>query len=293
MHDDREEFEDNKRRQCAALGCDETIFQGAVKTLVELDRYDYSYLWSWLGVPIIQLPADVMATQEVVWSARPDVIIETGVARGGSMIFLASLLKLLGGGKVIGVYIDIRAHNRELIQRHPLSDGITLIEGGSVSDETLARVRAEIPHGAKVMVILDSDHSRDHVLAELRVYGPLVTAGPTTLRVTPVGAMPWSRSTATAPAALDQLCVNTIRTLVDGRRAARELRPSGHADGARAARPPLFTRHLKHDPAAPDWADRDRFVLSCGHASMLLYSLLHLSGYEVSLDDLRDFRQLH
>lgn len=175
--DDRAEFEDMKRRQSLALGQDAEVFKRSLDMMVDLDRYDYSYLWSWLGVPIIQFPADVMATQEVVWKTRPDVIIETGVARGGSVIFMASLLEIIGKGKVIGVDIDIRAHNRDTIETHPMSRRIDLIEGSSVSDETLAEVRARIPEGASVMVVLDSDHSRDHVLAELRAYAPLVTKG--------------------------------------------------------------------------------------------------------------------
>ena len=86
-----------------------------------LDSYNYTYLWSWMGLPIIQWPADIMATQEVIWRIKPDVIIETGVARGGSMVFLASMLKLIGKGKVIGVDIDIRPHNRKAIEEHPLA----------------------------------------------------------------------------------------------------------------------------------------------------------------------------
>ncbi|MBB3311535.1 cephalosporin hydroxylase [Rhizobium sp. BK196] len=175
--DDRLEFEAHKREMSLALGKDEEAFQHALNTLVALDKYDYAYLWSWMGVPIIQMPADIMATQEVIWNTKPDVIIETGVARGGSMIFMASLLKVIGKGKVIGVDIDIRAHNRDSIEKHPLSSLITLIEGPSTTVETLAKVKAEIPAGASVMVVLDSDHSRDHVLDELRCYGPLVTEG--------------------------------------------------------------------------------------------------------------------
>ncbi|MBB3655871.1 cephalosporin hydroxylase [Rhizobium sp. BK650] len=175
--DDRLEFEAHKREMSLALGKDEEAFQQALNTLVALDKYDYAYLWSWMGVPIIQMPADIMATQEVIWNTKPDVIIETGVARGGSMIFMASLLKVIGKGKVIGVDIDIRAHNRDSIEQHPLSPLITLIEGPSTTAETLAKVKTEIPAGASVMVVLDSDHSRDHVLDELRCYGPLVTEG--------------------------------------------------------------------------------------------------------------------
>ncbi len=175
--DDRQSFEAVKRSQSLALGQDRALLERSSDLFEALNDYDYSYLWSWMGVPIIQTPADVMATQEVIWATKPDVIIETGVARGGSVLFMASLLELIGQGKVIGVDIDIRAHNRATIESHPMSRRVVLIEGGSVDNATLASVRAQIPEGANVMVILDSDHSRDHVLAECRAYGPLVTPG--------------------------------------------------------------------------------------------------------------------
>lgn len=174
---DINEFEQNRVKQCLALGQDKAAYEKSAEVVTDLDRFDYSYLWTWLGLPIIQFPADIVATQEVIWSCKPDVIIETGVARGGSMIFLAAMMQLLGRGKVIGVDIDIRAHNREAIEAHPMSHRVVLIEGPSTSAETMAKVRSEIPDGAKVMVILDSDHSRDHVLDELENYGPLVTSG--------------------------------------------------------------------------------------------------------------------
>lgn len=176
--DDRAEFAAHAEAQSRALGDDRAAFRRATETLLDLDRYDYSYLWTWMGAPIIQMPADVMATQEVIWNTRPDVIIETGVARGGSVIFMASLLELIGGdGFVIGVDIDIRAHNRETIERHPMARRIRLVEGGSVDAPVVERVRSMIPQGARVMAVLDSDHSRAHVLAELRAYGPMVTEG--------------------------------------------------------------------------------------------------------------------
>lgn len=175
--DDRAAFEEHKRAQAIAMGRDRQLFADAIGLLTSADRYSYTYLWNWLGVPIIQLPADVMATQEVIWATKPDIIIETGVARGGSVLFMASLLELIGNGKVIGIDIDIRPHNRDSIERHPMSKRVVLIEGSSTAPATLARVRDEIPRGASVMVVLDSDHSRDHVLAELRSFGPLVTAG--------------------------------------------------------------------------------------------------------------------
>lgn len=175
--DDRKEFETHKVKQSLALGRDKTVFQSSIDHMLQLDPYDYSYLWSWMGAPIIQMPADIMATQEVIWNTKPDIIIETGVARGGSVLFMASLLHLIGKGDVIGVDIDIRAHNRDTIKTHPMSERVTLIEGGSTSPDVLEAVRARIPHGARVMVVLDSDHSRDHVLDECRCYGPMVTPG--------------------------------------------------------------------------------------------------------------------
>jgi cephalosporin hydroxylase len=175
--DDRASFEQNKRAHATALGQDQQLFAAATELLTAADKYGYAYLWSWLGVPIIQLPADVMATQEVIWATKPDIIIETGVARGGSVLFMASLLELIGKGKVIGVDIDIRAHNRDSIERHPMSKRVLLIEGPSTAPSVMAQVRQEIPANAAVMAILDSDHSRAHVLDELRHYGPLVTPG--------------------------------------------------------------------------------------------------------------------
>ncbi|MDQ1195563.1 CmcI family methyltransferase [Agrobacterium sp. SORGH_AS 787] len=179
VKDDRLEFEEHKKKMSLALGKDEVAFRQSIDTLIMLDKYDYFYQWSWMGLPIIQAPADIMATQEVIWNTKPDVIIETGVARGGSLIFMASLFAAMGktDGKIVGVDIDIRAHNREAIESHPLSRHITLIQGGSVDAETLVEVKKQIPPGARVMVVLDSDHSRDHVLAECRAYGELVTEG--------------------------------------------------------------------------------------------------------------------
>ncbi|HEX3703085.1 MAG TPA: CmcI family methyltransferase [Vicinamibacterales bacterium] len=175
--DDRQDFE-RQRKDCSLqLGEDRELFAKSVDLITHADQYRYSYLWSWLGVPIIQMPADVLAMQEVIWQTKPDVVVETGVARGGSVIFSASLLSLIGKGKVIGVDIDIRPHNRDTIEKHPQASRITLIQGSSIAPETVDRVKAEIPAGATVMVVLDSDHSHDHVLAELRAYASMVSVG--------------------------------------------------------------------------------------------------------------------
>jgi cephalosporin hydroxylase len=137
----------------------------------------YVYAFSWMGRPVIQLPDDLLRIQEVIWRIKPDVIIETGVAHGGSLIFYASILNVLGSGRVIGVDIDIRPHNRKAIIEHPLYRFITLIEGSSVAPATVAQVNSLIAPGQRVLVVLDSNHTKAHVLEELRSYAPLVSVG--------------------------------------------------------------------------------------------------------------------
>lgn len=137
----------------------------------------YPYTFSWMGRPIIQLPEDVLRIQEVIFAVQPDVLIETGVAHGGSLIFYASLFKAMERGRVVGVDIEIRKHNREAIEAHPLASHISLIEGGSTDAETVSAVRSHVQPGETVMVVLDSNHSKAHVAAELELYAPLVTPG--------------------------------------------------------------------------------------------------------------------
>lgn len=135
----------------------------------------YQYTFSWLGRPIIQLPEDMLRMQEVIYHLRPDVIVETGVAHGGSLVFYASLCRLLGKGRVIGVDIDIRQPNRQAIEAHPLADLITLLEGSSTAPAIVAQVKASIAATDKVLVILDSAHDYRHVLDELEAYHSLVS----------------------------------------------------------------------------------------------------------------------
>jgi cephalosporin hydroxylase len=137
----------------------------------------YVYSFTWLGRPMIQLPEDIIRLQEVIFTVKPDVIVETGVAHGGSLVFYASLCKLMGKGRVVGVDIEIRAQNRRAIEAHELSSLITLIEGDSASAETAAKVRKQIPPGGRVMALLDSCHTKEHVLRELEAYAPMVTPG--------------------------------------------------------------------------------------------------------------------
>lgn len=135
------------------------------------------YSFTWLGRPIIQLPEDVIRLQEVLFTVQPDVIIETGVAHGGGVIFFASLCKLLGRGRVIGVEIELRDENRSAIRAHPLASYVTLVEGDSTAPAVLERVKAEIGPADRVLVALDSNHAKAHVLAELCAYAPLVSPG--------------------------------------------------------------------------------------------------------------------
>jgi cephalosporin hydroxylase len=137
----------------------------------------YVYGFTWMGRPIIQLPEDLLRLQEVIYSIRPDVIVETGVAHGGSLVFYASLCKAMGKGRVIGVDIEIRAHNRKAIESHELFHLITLLEGSSIAPDVVSKVKSLIGPSDTVLVLLDSNHTKAHVLEELRNYGPLVSQG--------------------------------------------------------------------------------------------------------------------
>lgn len=138
----------------------------------------YSYNFSWLGRPIIQFPQDMIAIQEIIWRTRPQVVVETGIARGGSLIFSASILELMGGeGRVIGVDVDIRPHNRQAIEAHPLSKRIRMIQGSSIDRAIADEVKKACGGAERILVILDSNHTHEHVLAELDLYSPLVRKG--------------------------------------------------------------------------------------------------------------------
>jgi cephalosporin hydroxylase len=146
--------------------------------LREVTPHKYAHNFTWLGRPIIQVPQDIMAMQELIWRIQPAAIVETGIAHGGSLIFYASMLELLGGdGFVIGVDIDIRAHNRREIERHPMFKRIRLLEGSSVAPEVVGEVKQAVGSVAPVLLVLDSKHTREHVLAELQAYTPLVGKG--------------------------------------------------------------------------------------------------------------------
>lgn len=165
----------------------------SVEWIRQIVPYRYSYNFKWLSRPIIQLPQDVVAMQELIWSIKPDLIIETGIAHGGSLIFSASMLALLDMGdaidagekidprtsrrKVLGIDIDIRAHNRAAIAAHPMASRIQMIQGSSIAPEIVEQVRAVAANYSRVLVCLDSNHTHEHVLAELHAYAPLVSKG--------------------------------------------------------------------------------------------------------------------
>jgi cephalosporin hydroxylase len=134
----------------------------------------YSYNFDWLGRPIIQYPQDIIAVQEIIWKVRPDIIIETGIAHGGSLIFYASMLELIGRGEIVGIDIDIRYHNRREIENHPMSSRVKMIEGSSIDIAVVEKVYEYAEGKHNVLVCLDSNHTHSHVLKELELYSPLV-----------------------------------------------------------------------------------------------------------------------
>ena len=172
------EFEMEKKKNIDAMDKDSELKKLSYDWFVSGYKYKYSYNFTWLGRPIIQYPQDIAAMQEIIWSVKPDLIIETGIAHGGSLIFYASMLELIGGeGEVLGIDIDIRQHNRTEIEKHKMYKRITMIEGSSVDEEVESKVYGYARNKEKVLVVLDSMHTYSHVLQELRAYSPLVTAG--------------------------------------------------------------------------------------------------------------------
>jgi cephalosporin hydroxylase len=173
------QFEQERDARLQSYQSDATL-KGASLAWSELAfTRGYSYNFEWMGRPIIQYPSDMIGLQEVIWQTQPDLIIETGVAHGGSLVMYAGLQQMMGiaNAKVLGVEIDLRAHNRALIADHPMAKHIEIVDGSSVADDTLERVRTIAAKHRRIMVTLDSLHTHAHVLAELERYAPLVTLG--------------------------------------------------------------------------------------------------------------------
>jgi len=180
----KEQFDEEKRMNIKSLGEDHSLKNLGIKFLVDSADKKYSYNFSWLGRPIIQLPQDMIAMQEIIWNTKPDLLIETGIAHGGSLIFYASLFEIIGKGQVVGIDIDIRPHNRKEIEKHPLYKRIKMIEGSSVSPEIIKKVSEYSKGKERIMVVLDSNHTHEHVFKELELYSPLCQKAATLLFLT-------------------------------------------------------------------------------------------------------------
>ena len=175
------------KRECEQeileFGNDQSLKNASQDWMNKANAKKYSYHFEWMGRPIIQYPQDIMAMQELIWQVQPDLIIETGIAHGGSLIFFASMLELnaaCGGSQdaeVLGIDIDIRAHNREAIEAHPMFRRISMIRGSSIAPEIIAQVKAKAANKKRILISLDSNHTHDHVFAELQAYAPLTSVG--------------------------------------------------------------------------------------------------------------------
>ena len=176
-------IDDEREAILAALGSDREIAEASIAWMTRVNAKKYSYNFNWLGRPIIQYPQDIVAMQELIFSIKPDLVIETGIAHGGSLVFSAAMLELnaiCGGPKdarVLGIDIDIRAHNKVAIEQHPMARRIDMIEGSSIDPAIIDRVKVAAKGKTSVLVCLDSNHTHDHVLAELEAYADLVTKG--------------------------------------------------------------------------------------------------------------------
>jgi cephalosporin hydroxylase len=187
------QFENDRKTRLKSFGADSAFKKQALDWVEASMNKMYIYNYDWMGRPIIQYPEDIMSVQEMVWATKPDIIIETGIAHGGSIILSASMLALLDycdaveagtvldpskpKRKVIGIDIDIRDHNRALIEGHPMASRIEMIQGSSVDSKVVAQVAEHVKGKQRVLVFLDSMHTHDHVLAELNAYAPMVTKG--------------------------------------------------------------------------------------------------------------------
>ena len=188
-----EQFNQEVERNIKSLGQDHDVQALSRIWVREISRHKWAYNFRWLGRPAIQFPNDAWASQELIWDVKPDLIIETGIAHGGSLIMSASMLALLdmceaiesgtvldpkkSNRKVLGLDIDIRQHNREAIEAHPMSSRIQMIQGSSIASEVIEQVKAVAKNYQRVLVCLDSNHTHDHVLAELEAYAPLTSVG--------------------------------------------------------------------------------------------------------------------
>ena len=171
-------FDEQCKQNAARMAASQDVNELTMDWISKTALYKYTYNFKWLGRPIIQFPQDMFAMQEIIWNIRPDLIVETGIAHGGSLIFYASMMELIGDeGVVVGIDVDIRKHNRSVIENHRMFSRISMIEGSSVDEAVVEMVYRLAEGKRKVLVALDSNHTHEHVLRELQQYAPLVTKG--------------------------------------------------------------------------------------------------------------------
>lgn len=175
MSDPIQDFINERKLRIEANKNNSGLREAATQFNTESNKAQYSYNFSWMGRPIIQYPQDMIVMQELIWNLKPDLIIETGIAHGGSLIYYASILELIGNGEVLGIDIDIREHNKREIERHPMFKRISMIQGSSIDDAIANEVREKARGKKQILVCLDSNHTHEHVLRELELYGPLVS----------------------------------------------------------------------------------------------------------------------
>ncbi|MDQ6813258.1 MAG: cephalosporin hydroxylase family protein, partial [Bacteroidota bacterium] len=170
-----EEFKKEREERINSNGTNTTLVEAANAFNIESNKAKYSYNFSWMGRPIIQYPQDMIAMQEIIWEVKPDLIIETGIAHGGSLVYYASLLELIGHGQILGIDIDVRAHNRKAIEEHPMKKRIEMIEGSALDEKVIERLKQFAKGKERILVCLDSNHTHAHVLDELKLYSPFVS----------------------------------------------------------------------------------------------------------------------
>lgn len=172
-----EQFKEERKNRVASFEKNTELKAAADQFNIVSNKEMYSYNFSWMGRPIIQYPQDMIAMQELIWEIKPDLIVETGIAHGGSLIYYASIMELIGKGEVLGIDIDIREHNKKEIEAHPMFKRIKMIQGSAIDPNIVAEVKKHVDGKKTVMVCLDSNHTHDHVLKELEMYADFTTVG--------------------------------------------------------------------------------------------------------------------
>jgi len=172
-----QQFNSERASDIKKMSEDKELREKSLDWMIHADKYKYTYNYTWLGRPIVKYPNDIVIMQEIIWNLKPDVIVETGIAHGGSIVFSASMMEIIGKGEVVAVDIDIRKHNKDLIEDHPMMKRITMYEGSSTDPAIFEKIKAHCEGKETVLVVLDSLHTHQHVIDELNLYSNLVTVG--------------------------------------------------------------------------------------------------------------------